>query len=331
LEAQYPGEVEFEVLSYFHFARLDSMPAAHHIFRRACPQDISRSRAVWDCERKYFDAETWRAFPSLLEDLLRRGFISLAMIETAYSKLPRMLGGLSFLDPDYAREARTSSSTLHNFMFTAALRGKNPFLAPKQVAIENARGALNLMNFLGSFDVSDLSEAEVANFYAVNNDGYHFFHYGYNLKTMWFEVFEPHRAAELRTQGMHVDRELLLADGDTATVFRLTAEEALADPYRRFCTLFFPPKPYFRFSSGEQMLLEYVLLDYSDDEATSRLYLSADAVKKRWRSIYQKVDMIAPELLPGTESGSARRRTLLHYLRHHLEELRPYREVTEGQ
>ena len=58
---------------------------------------------------------------------------------------------------------------------------------------------------------------------------------------MWFEVFEPHRTAELRTQGMHVDKQTTLVDGDIATLFRLTAEDALADPYRRFCTLFSPP------------------------------------------------------------------------------------------
>ena len=121
-----------------------------------------------------------------------------------------------------------------------------------------------------------------------------------------------------------------MAGGDTATLLRLTAEEALVDPYSRFCALFFPPKPCFHFSFGEQMLLEYALLEYSDDEATSRLHLSPDAVKKRWRSIYRKVDMKAPELLGGAESGTARRRTLLQHLRQHLEELRPYREMTKA-
>jgi hypothetical protein len=301
------------------------MPAAYHICRRACPEDISRSRTLWNCNRKYFDAETWNALPSLLEDLLRREVISLAIIETASRKLPRMLGGISFVDPDYVKEARASSSTLHNFMFAAALRGKKPFLAPKQVAIENARGTLNLMNFFGNLDVIDLSDAELANFYAVSNEGYRFFHFGYNYRVMWFEVFQPHHVVELQTQGMHIDRQLLLSEGDTATVLRLTAEEALADPYRRFCALFFPPKPCFHFSSGEQILLECALMEYSDSDAANRLHLSADGVKKRWRSIYQKVEMIAPELLSGAESGSARRRTLLLYLRQHLEELRPYR------
>ena len=327
---QYPIGVEFggeRGSLHFHFARADSMHPTDHICRRACPKDISRSLAVWECNRKLFDPSIWSSLPSLLEDLLRREVISLAIIETAHSKLPRMLGGISFVDPDSVREARASPSTLHNFMFAAALSGKKPFLAPKQVAIENARGTLNLMNFLGNFDPVDLSDAELANLYKVSTEGYSFFHYGYNYSGMWFEVFQPHHVVELQTHGMHIDRRLLLADGETATVLRLTAEEAQADPYRRFCALFFPPKPCFHFSSGEQLLLEYALLEYSDDDVTNSLHLSVDAVKKRWRSIYQKVGMIAPELQSGAQSGAARRRILLHHLRQHLEELRPYRNA----
>jgi hypothetical protein len=298
-----------------------------YICRRACPKDISRSKAVWECNRKLFEPGIWSALPSLLEDLLSREVISLAIIETTSSKLPRMLGGISFVDPDYVKEAHTSASTLHNFMFAAAFRGKNPFLTPKQVAIENARGTLNLMNFFGNFDPIDLSDAELANFYTVSNEGYRFFHFGYNYRVMWFEAFKAHHVVELQAQGMHIDRQLLLADGDTATVLRLTAEEALADPYRRFCTLFFPPMPRFRFSSGEQMLIEHALLESSDADAANTLHLSVDALKKRWRSIYRKVDTIAPEVLFEAESGAARRRTLLHHLRQHLEELRPYRNA----
>lgn len=303
------------------------MPATHYICRRACPEDIRRSRKVWECSQKYFDAQTWRALPSLLEELMGRDVVTIAILESVHSNMPRPFAGVSFVHPDYIKEALSSSVTLHNFIFAAVLRGEAPFLTPKQVATENARGTLNLMNFLGSWDVSDLSGAELSNFWTVNNEGYRFFHFGYNYKVMWFEVFEPPRAAELLTQGMHISREVPLADGETATLFRLTAEEAQANPYRRFCTLFFPPKPYFQFSSGEQRLLEYALLDYSDEDATKTLHLSPDAVKKRWRSIYQKVDMTHPELLSRAKSGTARRRALLRYLKHHLEELRPYRHL----
>lgn len=140
---------------------------------------------------------------------------------------------------------------------------------------------------------------------------------------MWFEVWEADHVAELQAQGMHIERQLRLADGATSTLLRLTTKEALDRPYCRFCSLFFAQKPRFRFSFGEQRLLELALLEASDDQASKELCLSPDAIKKRWRSIYQKVET-DPELLGESESGVARRRTLLNYLRQHLEELRPY-------
>ena len=47
-------------------------------------------------------------------------------------------------------------------------------------------------------------------------------------------------------------------------------------------------------TEGEQRLLEYALLEASDDDAAEELHLSEDAVKKRWRSIYAKVEIADP-------------------------------------
>lgn len=94
-----------------------------------------------------------------------------------------------------------------------------------------------------------------------------------------------------------------------------------------FCTYFCPPKPHFAFSIGEQRLLEYALLDTSDEQTADELHLSPDAIKKRWRSIYTRIEAADTILLSAVASGTARRRAVLHYLRQHLEELRPYRET----
>jgi hypothetical protein len=49
-----------------------------------------------------------------------------------------------------------------------------------------------------------------------------------------------------------------------------------------------------------------------------------DAIKKRWRFIYAKVDLVDAALLMDLDSSTARRRALLTYLKMHLEEIRPY-------
>jgi hypothetical protein len=133
-----------------------------------------------------------------------------------------------------------------------------------------------------------------------------------------------HHVRELQTQGMQIERELKLPTGETSTLMCLTREVAQADPYFRRSGLFFPPLPRFSFSLGEQGLLELSMLDRSDDDIAATLHVSVDAIKKRWRYIYMKVDSADPELLADSDSGTGSRKALLAYLRMHLEEIRPY-------
>jgi hypothetical protein len=298
----------------------------YHVCRRVRREDFLRAAPLWQVDKNLFDAEVWRRLPGLLENLWERQLVSFAIVESIPSLVPRLFGGISFVEAQYVMKARAStSSTLPNLLFQAAMRGETPFLPPQDVAKQNAAGDLHLVNFLGNIGVVDLTDPELANFYATSNEGFLFLHSGYSYSAMWHEVWRPDHVEELKTQGMSVDRQVILPNGTVSTLMRLTAEESLAKPYARFSSLFFPPKPLFRFSAGEQQLIELAILELSDEQAAQEICLSGDAVKKRWRSIYRKVDMVKPELLSGAESSAMRRRTLLQYLRRHLEELRPYR------
>jgi hypothetical protein len=182
------------------------------------------------------------------------------------------------------------------------------------------------MNFFGNIYDLDLSRSDMANFYEVCIQGYHIFHFGYACRALWSEVLPTLHVRELQTQGMQIERELKLPTGEISTLMCLTRELAQANPYFRRSGLFFPPRPRFRFSLGEQGqgLLELSMLDRSDDDIAAALHVSVDAIKKRWRSIYMKVDSADPELLADSDSGTGRRKALLAYLRMHLEEIRPY-------
>ncbi len=273
-----------------------------------------------------FDPEVWNSFPALLEDLMQRDLVTFAFIESVPSRTPRLLGGISFIRPEYVEEARNGASTLPNAVMRAALRNRNPFLSGRDLAEANGRGELHCYSFFGNFDPIDLADLALADFYQTSNEGHRFFHFGYSFRALWREVWPPHHVHELQQLGMLIDRQLPLPSGNLTTLLRLTREDARANPYARYSGLFFPPKPRFGFSPGEQRVLEYALLEASDEDIANELHLSDDAVKKRWRSIYAKVETIDLTLFDANQSGAARRRTLLHYLRNHLEELRPYRE-----
>ena len=135
----------------------------------------------------------------------------------------------------------------------------NPLLSDNEIGEQNARGELHRMNFFGNWQMIDLSNPDLR-FYRTSSEGYRFFHFGYALSDVWFYVWPPHHVSQLQQLG------------GSATLLRLTREDALAKPYARLCGVnFFPPKPQFAFSLGEQRLMEHVLLDASDEEAAQEL------------------------------------------------------------
>src|ERR1041385_3836725 len=91
---------------------------------------------------------------------------------------------------------------------------------------------------------------------------------GANEKRGGDSVFTGRAAETIElTLGMQIDRTMSAGGCHTSALLRMTREEARANPYARFAGLFFPPRPRFRFSPGEQRLLEYALLEVSHDEA----------------------------------------------------------------
>lgn len=75
-------------------------------------------------------------------------------------------------------------------------------------------------------------------------------------------------------------------------------------------------------------LLSAALEGLTDAELSSRLSLSPSAIKKRWASVYERVEGLIPGLPPANDRtdktrGAERRRHVLNYLRDHPEEFRP--------
>lgn len=116
-------------------------------------------------------------------------------------------------------------------------------------------------------------------------------------------------------------------------LFSLRRAEALRQlPGFHLREIFEHKPPIFHFRGAEQRLLRRAMFDESDDEIAALLQVSPHTVKKLWRSIYERVADRLPTLLdaapaaPGGDAvrGPEKRRTLMSYLRQHLEELRPH-------
>lgn len=108
-----------------------------------------------------------------------------------------------------------------------------------------------------------------------------------------------------------------------------TPESVLSAPYSVAASLYRYQKPVLRLRPAEQKVLAAALAGKTDAELSAELGSSIEAVKKRWMSIFDRVDEFKPEILnnPGPESdsrGPQKRHRVVAYIRTHPEELRPY-------
>ncbi len=109
----------------------------------------------------------------------------------------------------------------------------------------------------------------------------------------------------------------------------VTREEAFQVPGHITGILFQYQEPLLRLPDADQRLLEAALAGLTDEELAQQLEIGLPTVKKRWRSIFERVSA-RPDLFPRFPDGSddvsrgrQKRHHILAYVRQHPEELRP--------
>jgi hypothetical protein len=242
----------------------------------------------------------------------------------------RWFGLSAFAAPDVVRTALELPSTpFRDLLFQIALDGGLPFLSRKQIAESNAAGNLFLTVLLCRPDVGEFTQHQGSLLFRMAYDSFCFAHAGFRLLEFWQEVGDPQRARMLEELGLVRHRQMTMEDGTEQFLLKYTSERALANPAYSMSLVFNCPPPLFGFSRPQQELLESALLDLPDRDFAVSQCLSDDAVKKRWRTIYDRVALVCPQLVGTDISGPNQRRLLLGYLRQHLEELRPYQRANQ--
>ena len=107
----------------------------------------------------------------------------------------------------------------------------------------------------------------------------------------------------------------------------INRDEALRRENQWLVRLFtyFPPR--FHFTEHQRQILLLARDGYTDNEIAGILGARSEAIKKRWASIYDRVNEVFPNVLPTVGEngrGAEKRRALLVHLRDRPEELRPY-------
>jgi hypothetical protein len=290
-------------------------------YRRARPSDVQRAWSVVQSEKGLFSAGIWSQIPALLEDLVQREKITLCVFEDLDQEQVFSMGGFGFLRPEVLRAAlRDSTRSVLERAFAAELDLRPAWLNQREIAGANRLGTLEALTFFATPNFDDPNCAlEIGMIF----DAFAFFVKGFHFRAIWQENSTPRATESLVNSGYTVFRKVATESGATITLLRALSEPT--PPLGSFmASIIVSPRARFGFSRAEQKLLECALLDFSDRDAMEHLGVSADAIKKRWRSIYMKVSSIEPRLFQPDDSGAVQRRALLHRLRHNLEELRPF-------
>lgn len=111
----------------------------------------------------------------------------------------------------------------------------------------------------------------------------------------------------------------------------ITREDAFRVPGHITGMLFQYREPVLRLREADQQLLSAALTGSTDEELAIALNTRLPAIKKRWRSLFERASTLAglfPNLGDGPEDpvrGRQKRQFILAYVRDHPEELRPFK------
>lgn len=217
------------------------------------------------------------------------------------------------------------------------LGGQSPFLSDEQLRAGNTSLGLNATTWLWGIGIRDVMRMEV---HKHAMEAFHTELHGFRLKVLMGQsTGKEELKSILRDGGLLLSptgKILDLPDKPLEEIVQsphifVMNRELLANQLGTWTSmLFVHQEPRIGFSQGEQRLLEEALRGGTDEELAMELEISTSAVKKAWRSIYNRVERSKIGILPSgsneietPDRGKGKKHRLLAYVREHPEELRP--------
>lgn len=281
------------------------------------------------------------ALPRIWAELIEQGAIISAVIEAQYAHGHRALEAVSinafvsdpFLDEFLARPVPYIALQVYE----RHMQGRSPLLDSEGIRQANAGAGLNLLILHTGATTNDYTQPSAHVLVEMFREMHIILLSGYRINRVVHEVLGATARGYMQGAGFrlitdygeHIARSgVPMRDEDHPNLFVTT--EADTVPGSAPAIYFRHVTPRFGFSPMQQLVLLHAWCNATDYEIAERLHVSTDTVRKHWRAIYQRVTEVAPHLLPGEHvegdtRGPEKRRHLLGYLRHHPEELRPYR------
>jgi len=196
-----------------------------------------------------------------------------------------------------------------------------------QIAAGNAGEGIDFVNMYGTWREGIMNADELAEVQALLGTSFVEHFAGYRFNRVLKEAVGLSNIALARATGTY--RLIAEFKKSESALAVATRESVLTAPYSVAAALYRYQAPALHLRPAEQSLLAAALIGKTDAELSSELGLSIEAIKKRWMSIFDRVDEFRPEILSRAEAdtdgrGPQKRHRVVAYIRTHPEELRPF-------
>lgn len=278
--------------------------------------------------------------PAVWREMLAAGAMVSSLVEDgdrpAGNRIVAM-GASVFVQDDFMAEA---GATMPPYLGTQIVRrifqGRTPILDRAAIRRENGRAGLNLC--ILHFGFPGLPPEQLPDPRVHEKHFQAFFHYhpGHHIKDFLREVQGESWRRWMLAAGTKLRRDYgeyyALHPAERPPADRhpyltgLSRAESLEAEGARVFPIFLNSPARLGFTASQRELLLCALGGETDEELARSLFVSLSAIKKRWFSIYDRVERVDQHLLPVVDEdtgkrGSERRRYLLNYLREHPEEI----------
>jgi hypothetical protein len=281
----------------------------------------------------------------VLDHLAEEEAIIGTVVETVQSRQqPAQLVGvtlLAFVSDEWATNFETTPypALTSHLLRQVGDNGTGVFLNRKQQAEGNVGQGMEQVILEFNVEPMDLTSPA---FSVVMNELYsaHFqFERGFNVKSVFVEAsadFEPlilgtgmRHKKYLELAGTNEDIHVPMQAGSKRGFYKVKRGDGPLPPSCAASIIMTYMAPTFKFSPNEQRLLKRALDGATDESIADALGVSRDAVKQTWRTIYDHVLNVMPELFDnGSDEsngrGSEKRRRIIAHVRGNLQELKPH-------
>ena len=311
----------------------------HLVARLATPDDFASMRRL--CRTNGEPEETCRRE---WEGVWRGdGTLGVVVEDIARSEAPvvRALMVTVAITDEFLEEISTAREP---YVLRRMARAERPHVPQSEYGQYNAGEGLNSLIAYMGWEGEEYHVAPAPNLRAILVNAYADRHGGNRLRWLLGEVGGPQLLNLTTKSGCRILNDYaewatehgMLDAPKRPYLMGVSRDDALGIENQWLTRMFTYFPPVFGFTDLQRQILILAREGMTDAEIGEQIGVTADAVKKRWGAIYEKVGEVFPRLRPSSPRGgrgAEKRRALLSHLRERPEELRAYaaRERLEAQ